>query len=371
MEERRKLMQTLVAPEVVGAKLVEWYSCIVANDIEQAEESKVIAEDMLSQMRDQKTVKKHYKLVLLSHNLMLKKLSTEVSSEELERMKIESEATDQRLKFLYYYMTAQYEMYNTRFKSALRIFKIANKYLEHTNDQYELGEFYGRYGFCYYRLDDYKNAVEYIKKALELLKGIKKFEERYLNSKLTLAYIATELDDYSKAEDLYKEITQRSHHYPYTHIMVNRGLAINRLRQKKLLEAKQFLTESLNIKEIIGTVTEVQSKYNLANTLFRLGEVKEGKKLLDEAEEKALEFNMTEQIAKSTITRGLYQEYQINMVDEGLNILYENDLYFEYAEMALEAAEFFEEKQDFEKAHKFLKMLKETPTNKNVLEGLT
>ncbi|MEK4566327.1 hypothetical protein MKX54_16785 [Alkalihalobacillus sp. FSL R5-0424] len=363
-------MQTLVAPEVVGAKLVEWYSCIVANDIEQAEESKTIAEEMLTQMREHETVINHYKLILLSHDLMLKKLNTEVSPEELERMKIETEASDQRLKYLYYYMTAQYEIYKSRFKSALRIFKIAHNYLNHTNDKFEIGEFYSRYGFCYYRLDDYENSIKFIKKGLEALEGNRKFEERYLKTKLLIAYIATELEDYEKAENIYTEILKCSHFYPRLHTMVNRGLALNRIRQRKFNEAKHFLLESLEVKEISGTVTEVQNKYNLANTMFRLGESKDAKKLLDQAEEKALEYNLVEQIAKSTITRGLYQYSRMDMVEEGLQVLYSNELFFEYSEMALEIADFFEGKKDFENAFKYLKKHKETPTNKNILEEL-
>ncbi|TSB48443.1 tetratricopeptide repeat protein [Alkalicoccobacillus porphyridii] len=367
-------METLVAPELVGSKLVEWYSCIVENDVEQAEECKKNVDELISQMREHrehKLVGTHYKLVKLRHEFMLKKLNMEVTPEELENMKIDSEASDERLKYLYYFMTAMYEVYKSRFKSAVRIFEIASRYLHNVNDVYEKGEFYGIYGFCHYRLDDFTSAVKFTKKSMEIFsESGSKYEEKILNGHLILAYIATELNQYEKAEEIYNQITEKSHLYPYTDIIVKRGLALNRIRQKKLIEAKSYLIESLSISEIEGTVTEVRNKYNLANTLYRLDQHQKAKKILDQAEEKALEYNMIEQIAKANITRGLYQEHRIEIINEGLEMLYENELFFEFSEMSEEVADYFEKNKDYFNAFVYLKKAHHTPNNIKILEEI-
>ncbi|MDQ0206863.1 response regulator aspartate phosphatase [Alkalicoccobacillus murimartini] len=363
-------MQTLNPPEIVGAKLVEWYSCIVARDVDQAEESKKTVEELISNMRKHDKVDTHYKLVQLRHQFMLLELKMEITPEELEKMKIKADASDNRLKYLYYFMTAQYEMYKHRFKSAIRTFQIAQKYLDNVNDIYERGEFYQRLGFCYYRLDDYTSAIKYTKKSLEILNLSDKHEERAMNCKLIQAYIATELNHYDKAELIYEEILGISEAYPLSQSIIYRGLALNRIRQKKFLDAKKFLIRSLDIDASKNTLTEIQNKYNLANTLYRLGENKEAKKTLDEAEEKSLEYDLIEQIAKSVITRGLYESYNQDMIDDGLEILKQNELYFEFSEMSEEVADFLEDNNQFEEALKYLRLARQAPNNLKLLEDL-
>ncbi|MFK3936087.1 tetratricopeptide repeat protein [Alkalihalobacillus sp. NPDC078783] len=363
-------MQTTLTPhEIVGAKLVEWYSCIVARDIEQANELKEVTDRLITNMVRNDKVLIHHKLVSLRHEFMIRgNLDEKLSNEDVDKIFAEADATDEHLKYLYYYMTAQFECYSRRYHSATRLYHIAERYIPCINSPYEKGEFYSRLGFCYYRMDDYTRAVEYIKRALDIFDADKKYEERFLNCNMILAYVATELNQYAKAESYYNLIYERSKLFPETHAIILRGIGLNRIRQNKLEEAKYFLSLCLEQGNHLNAIIMAQATYNLANTLHRLGERTEAKQLLDQAEEKSLELGLGEHIAKCMITRGLYEKEDLDMVNEGLELLKEQQLTFEYNEMAEEISIYFEKNKEFQISLDFLRKAYGLPKNLKLLE---
>ncbi len=369
VKEGEKMQKTLTPHEIVGAKLVEWYSCIVARDIEQANELKEVTDRLIKNMAKNDKVLMHHKLVTLRHDFMIRgNVDKRLSSEELDKLLAEANATDEHLTYLYYFMTAQFESYSRRYHSAIRLYHIAEKYIPCLKSRYEKGEFYSRLGFCYYRMDDYARAVEYINRALDIFSTDEKYEERFLNCNMLLAYVATELNQYVKADSYYDSIYERSKFFPETHVIILRGLGLNRIRQHKLEEAKYFLRLCLNQRSYLNAISEAQAIYNLANTLYRLGETKEAKQLLDQAEEKSLELGIEEHIAKCMITRGLYEKNDLNMVNEGLELLKEQEMFFEYNEMSEEISIYFERNNQFQSALEYLKKAYSSPKNLNLLE---
>ncbi|MCM2675790.1 response regulator aspartate phosphatase [Alkalicoccobacillus plakortidis] len=356
-------MQTLIPPEVVGAKLVEWYSCIIAYDLEQAEESKKSVDSLLLKIQQDEKLNSHYNLINFRHRLLIDQIQMKKSPEVIEQLKEEAEATDGRLKFLYYFLTGQYEFYQERYRSALRAYKIAEKLLDHVSSPFEKGDFLQKIGFCHYRFDHYEYALNYIARAIEIFETDSMYLERILNCKLTLAYIATELNQYDKAEVLFQEVLKQGESFPVTYAITLRGVGLNRVRQNKLVEAKTYFENSLSQDSQKNTVTETKNKFNLANVLYRLGDLEEGRKMLDQAEEEAINLDLHEYMSRCLITRGLYQDNNQDLVEQGLTQLKEEEMHFEYKEILEEISHYYEKNDDYKNSLLYLRLASQNINN--------
>lgn len=350
-------MSMSLAPAEVGAKIAKWYSCIRKRDVEQAKLLKNEIELMLDRMKDDEKVISYYQLVNFRHQLLLETIQkNEVDANQDDLAGIQT-LSDSYLNFMYYFMSGQDEFYLGRYKSAIRLYKVAEQLLESVPDESERAEFYHRLGIGYYRIDQYTFAVSYLEQALEFFAKRSEYEERALNTKLILAAISTELTRYDEAEFIYQEILKGAQDkYPVTHALILRSLGLNRVRQNRLEEAKMFLMDALYISEHSESVVGSKTKYNLANILLRLDNSVHSRTLLDEAEKEVKRLRLTDYIAKCKISRGLYIKHDPALVEEGIQELKAGEYYFDCSEVAEEIANYYDNKGDSQNALKYMRL---------------
>ncbi|ALA53854.1 modification methylase CeqI [Shouchella clausii] len=350
-------MSTDIAPEMLGAKIVEWYRCIVARDMEQVITLKNEVERFVetTEIHDEKVLS-FYSLVMFRYQLLMEDFQKrKVAFPDLEIIRDKDFYNDKLLKFLYYFVHGQAEFYQGRYKSAIRLYHIAEGLVNHIQDKAEKAEFFYRLGESYYRIDQYTFAVAYIEQAIDLFEQQQFNKEKFLNCKLLLAAINTELSLFDKAEFVYQSVLSEAKAFPTTHALVLRSLGMNRTRQHKLEEARQYFIQALNTGDHRESVAGMKSSWDLANILFRLQrDYKYALSLLQEAKAKAESLNNEEYIVRCSITETLFVK---GGVDETLlqlmKTLEEHELYFEYDEMIEEIILYYQERDDLHKAISF------------------
>ncbi len=364
-------MASSISPEKLGAKIVEWYSCIVSREVEQAEEYKQEIGQLVNQLeRSDEKVLSYYSLVLFRHQLLTEDVQQKrVEPTSLQAVNVEDTIYDGLLAFLYYFMSGQYEFYEGRYQSALRLYKIAEQKIDHVHDQSEEAEFYFRLGESYFRIDQYTFAVSYLEQAIDLFEEQQFYLERILNCRLLLAAIKTELNLFDEAEKEYQSALADATPYPTTHALLLRALGLNRVRQKKLHEAEMYFVEALEIGQFKKSVEGLKTIADLANVRLRQNPNNEqAVTLLQEAKAGAAAIHLEEYMVRCAITEALYiNEGGDEQLTRELQLLLEKELYFEYSELAEEIAEYYKQQSLFEKAFYYMKEALHYRTNMKIL----
>lgn len=196
-----------IPAEEVGAKIVEWYSCIMSSSYEEAKLLKNEVELMLGNMENNDKMLAYYSLVEYRHNNMLDGNNRSVNLKDQYKF-VETEV-DHYLKYLYYFVSGQYEYNKQRYRTAIKLFRKAERLLEYVNDETEELEFFMYIGFIYYRINQYLFATSYLEQAENGFRRIN-YIRKSLNCKQVLGAIYSELREYDKAEQILKEALDKS-----------------------------------------------------------------------------------------------------------------------------------------------------------------
>lgn len=348
------ILTTQVAPEVVGSKVVEWYSCIVARETEQAVRLKEETNQLVPFMDADDKVLAYYSLVEFRHDLFMENVKKEKNEHLFQEL--EEGSMNQTLRFLYYLMSGRNEFYHERYRSAIKSYRKAERLLEHIDDEAEEAEFYLLAGSAYYRLNQYPLAASYMEQALVLFKRLDYFE-KVLNCKIILSSIDTELLRFDAAETTLQELLIQSKPYPQTNALVSRIVGLNRLKQGDFQAAERFFRQALSDQKMhADLLVGMKTTFNLANVLFRQGQTEEATVLLKKAEAGADYYKNVEYKARCQATKGLYISNDLQDVEEGIALLRERALYFELTEIAEETSYFLEKEGEPTTALKYMKV---------------
>ncbi|WP_099303730.1 response regulator aspartate phosphatase [Bacillus sp. Marseille-P3800] len=344
---------SVAAPEV-GAKIVEWYSCIITYDREQAILLKHDVQRMMNRMNHDDKVIAYFELVNFRHELFIEADGEQKQFADLE---LADKATDEYMQFMYYFMYGQNEFHNGRYKSAVRSYKIAERLLEQVPDQIEKAEFYYRSAISYYRVDQYIFAVSYFEQALEIFEKNSEYEEIVLNIYIFLGGISTELYKFEEAENVLQNALKQANEYPSTYALILRALGLNRSKRNLINEAIIFFEKALSIPEHKESVIGIKTEFNLISSRIKQDSQNEGfQQELSKVEIKVTELKLKEYEIRCKIIRGLYIYNSDKHIDEGLAELERNELFFEASELAEEVVNFFAAKDDHKTALKYMRM---------------
>lgn len=345
-------MALLLAPAEVGHKIAEWYSYIIAKELKQAQKMKVEAHEMIDKMEEDDKMIAYYQLVSFRHDLLMARYQDSSTTNTQTLSSIEFQADDY-LQFMYYYVSGQHAFLQGKYKSAIRSYKVAEQLLEKVNDPAEKAEFHEKLGISYYRINQYTFATTYIEQALEYFGEHSNYKENEINCEMVLAAIETELTLYESAEIRYIDVLEPSHQYPYTHALVLHNMGLNRVTQNKLEEALSFFEKALSIHEHAESIAGLKTKYYWHHIHLRLGRNLAG---FVEMEVELKKHDLHEFEARCMISRGLYIENSLSLVESGIRELEKNELFFECSEVSEEVSLFYESKGDFCNALKFSKL---------------
>lgn len=361
-------MSTVVPAEKAGAKIVDWYSCIIARSIDQAILLKEQASALVKNMEPNDKILAYYSLVEFRHEMLLRQ---NAGMEEEERFaKIEpilENTVDHLLKYLYYFISGQNEYINERYKSAIKLFRKAERLLEYVDDDAEEAEFYYYAGAVCYRLNQYPFATSYVEQAKTIFDSLG-YVDKGLNCQIIIAATNSEVGKYEKADEILKNALQQAEMHLETKALILRTLGLNAIRKREWEEAEHYFKSALAIKEHRQSPVSMKSQYNLANVLFRLQRDLEAREFLKKAEVGILYYRNTEYSARSLVTKGLYIENgNLALVNKGIDLLREHSLEFEIAEVAEETSAYLEKAGKSQEALKYMKVAYEAKLNQNAL----
>ena len=355
-------MTTVMLPGViVGSKCAEWYSSMIASDSSRATILKYEVDDMIKVMEPDDKVIAYYSLLQFRYNVLLEEPTTQFTHT--------NDTIEPYLTYMYYFMNGQSDFYAARYTSAIRKYEMAEEYLEQVSDPYEQAEFYLRLAEGYYRINQYVFAISYMEKAMAIFKTEKVYKNKVLNGYLLLAGINTELGEFTKAEENYQTALADSTDFPRIRALLLRGLGLNRLKQNKQKEAMFYFEEALATGDHADTIVGMKSKGDLAFIHLRFGDIQTAIPLLEEVETRSLEVNDIEYIARCRVYRNLYVHYHRDLVESGLNLLIEHELYFDAGEIAEDLSTYYEANDDFISALKYMKLVTQMNTKQNTLGG--
>ncbi|MED4128487.1 Rap family tetratricopeptide repeat protein [Shouchella miscanthi] len=348
----------------VGAKIVEWYSCILLSSYEEATLLKNEVTQMLGRMEKSDKMLAYFSLVEYRHNNMLDGENKSVPLSD--QFKYIETDVDRYLKYLYYFVSGQFEYNNQRYRTAIRSFRKAERLLEHVDDETETLEFYMYTGVAYYRINQYLFAASYLEEAETGFRRID-FIRKALNCKQILASISSELKEYDRAEKMLKETLAEST-YPITTVTILRALGLCMFAQKKYEPAANYFKKALEIKECRESIFGMRCETELSHCLFKLGNHDEALISFRKAKAAATQhYNELEFKIRCQYLEGLFIENDLTKVEQAINELSKAELYFEMCELSEELIEIFEENGDNENVIKYLKYAYQGKLNQTTL----
>ncbi|MBM7836954.1 response regulator aspartate phosphatase B [Alkalihalobacillus xiaoxiensis] len=343
----------------VGAKIVQWYSCILSNSYKEATLLKNEVQQMLKRMEEDDKMLAYYSLVEYRHNNILDKSS---KTEPLEdQFKFVETELDHYLKYLYYFVSGQDEFNNQKFRTSIKMFRKAERLLEHVKDDAEEADFLGYMGYAYYRIDQYLLALSYLEQAETAFRRLGVINNA-VNNKQVIGAIYVELRQYEKGERILQECLNESTHSLMTGVIL-RAIGLSKFAQADYKSATTYFYESLEIDEHRNSYYGMCTLTELSHAQFKLNINEEANITFRKAKASVQYFDDFEFKTRCKYIEGLYIENNFSMVDEAIDELYEARLFFEVCELAEELIEIFDKKGDNEKVIKYLKIAYQAKLN--------
>ncbi|WP_054703820.1 tetratricopeptide repeat protein [Bacillus sp. JCM 19041] len=346
-------MINTVRPELIGAKIVEWHSCIVSKSYEPAVLLKEEVQQQISTMAKNDKIMAYYSLVEFKHNMLVSRYNKNESDYTLELVE-EATEIDNMLRYLYYFVSGQSEYVQERYRSAVKMFRKAERLLEYVNDEAEEAEFYLYTGLVNYRLNQYLIASSYMEQAEVIFKRLH-YKEQEVNCQIVLAGIYQELHNPSKGEKILLDALKTSEPFPVVYSLILRALGLNKQSLRKFDEAETYFKQALELTEHKETVFGAKTMYNLSNALFNQGKHEEALSFFQMAKVGATYYKNHEYTARCLFVEGLHINNDYNLVDTAIELLEKEGMDFEIAELAEEAARISEEGGNTTLALKYMK----------------
>lgn len=350
-------MSVALSPEEVGVKIVEWYSCIIARSVEQSIQLKEEVDGMIEQMEPNDRMLSYYSLVAFRHHIMMNQVGKGGKDNHAmqQASTVVENSMDHLLKYLYFFVSGQNEFMNERYRSAIRLFRKAERLLENIEDKAEKADFHYYMGSSLYRISQYPYAASHIEEALLAFKHLG-FTERVVFCQVILGGIYSETGEHKKASILFKEAMLAAENHSTAKVIALRALGLNAVREKNYRSAKHYFEEALSVKELSNHILGAKSEHDLANTLYRMNLPAEAEPHLKKAYTGAQYFDNHEYKAKCLATTGLYVASDPSLIDKALKDLEDRGMDFEVDEIAEEASTFFAQIGREELALKYLKI---------------
>ncbi|MBG9785226.1 RapH N-terminal domain-containing protein [Shouchella lehensis] len=349
-------MQITIPSEEVGAKIVEWYSCIIARSTDEAILLHEEIKQMLKRMEPSDSILAYYSLVEYRYTMMRDQTTDEKAGDEMiERVSpAVSESLDHLLRYMYYFVSGQHEFMHHRYRSAIRLFRKAERLLEYVKDEAEEAEFQYFMGMALMRINHNAYACSYLEEAIVTFKRLG-YTERIIFSTNILAGIYSISDMHEEAKEILDENLLLSEGFPYSKHLVIFTMGINAYREKDYNSAKKFLEQNTLSNDFQDYSVTAQARYCLARALFMLGIKEEAKKELERAIRDLKKHNNEEFLIKCSILKKLFLEIDYEGIEKDLTLLEEQNMLYTCEELSLELSVIFHEQHDVERALNFMK----------------
>lgn len=310
--------------EEVGAKIVEWYSCIIARSIDEAVLLHEEIKKMLKTMEPSDSILAYYSLVEYRYTMMRDQATNEQAGEEMiERVSSTvDESVDHMLRYMYYFVSGQHEFMHHRYRSAIRLFRKAERLLEYVNDEAEEAEFQYYMGIALMQIGHNAYACSYLEESIVMFKRLG-YTERIIFATNILAGIYSISNIHDKAKEILDENLSLSSEFPYSRQLVIFTMGINAYREKDYANAKKYFEQNLSSQEYRDYFVTARARYCLARVLFMLGNHEQGEQELEKAIRELRIHNSEEYLIRCEILKKIFIMKDFDSLEENFDLLEE------------------------------------------------
>jgi response regulator aspartate phosphatase I len=281
------------------------------------------------------------------------------SGELLDKVKAKAleESTDDVIQYYFYLFSGMYEFHQKRYVKAIMYYKIAEERLKKIPDEIEKAEFHYYLCKAYYQIDQNVFSLTHAQIAHDTFKAHDSYKEKMINCEMMLGANKLDLLLHEQAQKHYEnaQTIAKANGFRYTESLALFNLGICFERRKMFIESSNCFKQALSIPEHLESFVAVRSTYMLSKVLFQLGAFDVAQTWYDKALKKATDEGEQEYLAKLKLVYALYAEQNDPEVRRNIDILEEMELWTETADLAMEIAEYYENKADFEKAAYYFK----------------
>lgn len=345
-----------IASEQVAKKMNQWYGMIRQQKVDQAIAMKDEIEHALPNMEEDQDLLLYFNLLDFRHGIMLENLkASKEIFKQLEEQKEGIEKTDAMIQYYFYFFSGQYEFYNKNYIKAINLYQIAENKLKEIPDEIENAEFHYRVAIAYYRIKQYFFSLSHAQKALDSFKGNGNYIEKAINAEMVIAANKMDLFRLEESEIHYKHALDKSREggFPYAESLALFNLGLNYALRNMLSESAECFKKALEIEECQKRNLAIKAKFELSLVLYKSGLKDEAKRRCQEGYSEALKINEEEYIAKFNFIYALYDIGDSGKIEKSLEYLKGKKLWFDVAELMLDAAFHYKKSGDIKKASEF------------------
>ncbi|MEK4566973.1 hypothetical protein MKX54_20050 [Alkalihalobacillus sp. FSL R5-0424] len=338
--------------------LYEWHYSIVSDRFKEANFKKVSVQRLIHDVNDYRLLKL-YELVLSKHCLTSNN-SNEEDSKPLH---------EDLLSFLLHDFKGKIAFDKNDYQEAVVHYRKAEKLLYVVKNNFERADFLKRLGFLYYRIDEILASTSYLKNAKDIFSLDSTYKLDELSCRLVVAGIYSEMDLSPKAEEEFSSILEESLFIEKLHSYALRAYGLHCIRHLNFKKAEEIFSTLLCEKTNLPVTTALKgkNKIDLANVLLKQNRVSEGSSLLSEANLDLSKDKDIEYIVRMNILYHLYVNHDLLVIDQQLNILVENNLLFEAAELALDVSYYFKQYDHYEQSLQYTELANRFKTKLKVI----
>ncbi|MFS0788517.1 hypothetical protein ABC345_19295 [Shouchella sp. 1P09AA] len=348
------MTKTLAAVDV-GARIVKWYSCILARSVDEAVLMKEEIKQSLKIMEPDDKILAYYSLVEYRFNMMYYQTTDAEKGNEMiqDVTPTVNESLDHMLRYLYYLVSGQHEYMHGKYRSAIRLLRKAERLLEYVNDDAEEAEFQYYMGISLMYLGHYAYACSYLEESMLTFKRLG-YTERVLNSANVLGGIYSVTRNYDLAGEILNDSLFHANNYPLSRVLITYSLGNNAYHQKDYDGARDYYGKIINENLFEENAVTIRAQYGLSKALFRLGENNEAIRNLLNALNKANLYKHQELIIKCNLLLKLFVKKEYQTLSSEIDHLEILNLNHDVETLSEELSHYFNDKGKKDMAFSFM-----------------
>ncbi|MCY8979017.1 Rap family tetratricopeptide repeat protein [Bacillus halotolerans] len=360
-------MRAKIPSEEVAVKLNEWYKHIRAFEADQAEALKQEIEYELEDMEENQDLLLYFSLMEFRHRIMLDKLMPVKDSDTeppFSDMLNEIESNQQKLtgllEYYFYYFRGMYEFKQKNFILAIDHYKHAEEKLEYVEDEIEKAEFLFKVAEVYYHIKQTYFSMNYASQALDIYTKYELYGRRRVQCEFIIAGNLTDVYHHEKAlkhlcsalghaRQLEEAYMIAAAHYNVGHCKYSLG---------DLSEAEGYFKKAAAIFEEHKFQQTVQAVFSLTHIYCKEEKYDKAIETYQHGVKSAAEWADDMYLTKFRLIHELYLgSGDRKVLEECFDLLESRQLLADAEELLLDAAERFNQQQNYESAAFFYRRL--------------
>ncbi len=372
-----KWMAHKIPSSEVGVKINQWYTHICKFEVDQANDMKRLVEEDIHEMEEDQDLLLYYSLMDFRHQMMLQHLTpVHAGNESLQAVSFPKEieeAEDEMTGLLGYYFHFFHGMYaftQHRYIEAISYYKHAEHQLILVTDEIEKAEFYYKIAEVYYHMKQTYFSMHYAKKARDIYKKHQLYGKRSIQCDFVMAGNWIDVSQHQKAlpylEKALKvcEAMERKECTSYFKAMALNNLGTCHYSMGTYHTATVFFEQAISLYQKDQAATMIKSLFSLALTCFKLEDMERASEAIKEGMNQASILGDEIYQLKFQFLQALYIETDSwEQLRSALLGLRNKKMFADLEELALDAANYYKERDMYKESSTFFEIVIEARTH--------